>query len=221
MGCAQLDRHRPARFEWVRQDDRRGADRSRGHHPAQPDRAARRNQNALPGAQIQRVQHRARAGHQPAAERAEDCERHVLAHLDHIARLHHRVARKRGLAKEMAADRAMRVMQRLAAIEPRAAKVQRHEMRAIIRLSIQARVAFAACGETQDDMVALYQIGYISADRFDDPCALVAQHERQRRRNVLIAHRDVGVTQPCRDNAHQHLVGARCFELQRLDRKRS
>jgi hypothetical protein len=92
--------------------------------------------------QIEHIEHRASPGHDPAAQRAKQRQRHVLVHLHHILRGHHRMGGKGGLAEEMAADFAGAIMQASGTIRAAAAEIERGKLLAIGGMAGPAGIAF-------------------------------------------------------------------------------
>ncbi len=62
---------------------------------------------------------------------------------------------------------------------------------------------------------------HLGAGRLDHPGALVAQHDRQRIGERALDHLQVGVAEPARVQADQHVVGAEGPERHALDDERS
>jgi hypothetical protein len=62
-------------------------------------------------------------------------------------------------------------------------------------------------------------LGHGAADPFDDARAFVAQHGGKRDGIPLIAHDQVGVTDPRGGDAYPHLAGLGILDINRLDRE--
>ena len=71
-----------------------------------------------------------------------------------------------------------------------------------------------------DDVVAGLDLRDFAAHGFDDACAFVTQHDRQRIGKRALDHFEIGVTEAARADAHQHIAGAERCHLQRLDGER-
>ena len=69
-------------------------------------------------------------------------------------------------------------------------------------------------------MIARPHLGDRGADRLDDAGAFMPEHRRQRNRVPLVANDQVGVADPARDHADQHLVGLKLAQLETLDLER-
>ena len=78
----------------------------------------------------------------------------------------------------------------------------------------------AARHESGDHMVTDEEIGDTGSECFDPTGTFVAEHHGQRSRSVAVDHREIGVAEPRRTDAQQHLPGARRreFELHDLER---
>src|SRR5207253_2849003 len=93
----------------------------------------------------ERIDYRARAGLDAAAERAEQFERRFLRHLDRVVLARERVARERRLREEMIVQRlAGCVAEGRLSVGIGTAEVQREELPAIRAVTADARRAVAA-----------------------------------------------------------------------------
>jgi hypothetical protein len=83
-----------------------------------------------------------------------------------------------------------------------------------------ALAALAAIGrDAGRDEVALADPAHVLADRLDDAGGLVAEHGRQRGRQVAHDHVVVAVAQAAGEHAHPHLVGIGAVETHIFDRQ--
>jgi hypothetical protein len=80
--------------------------------------------------------------------------------------------------------------------------------------------AAAAERERHDDVVADREVGHVSADLLDYTRALVAQHAGQGEGDEPLAGTEVGVAEPGGDDAHEHLVALRAFDLDLFEHER-
>ncbi len=69
-------------------------------------------------------------------------------------------------------------------------------------------------------MVAHLDGGDVGADRLDDACALVAEHDRHRVGERAFDDLEVGMAQPRRHDAHQHIVRRQLPDRQAADLER-
>ncbi|MCY1440573.1 hypothetical protein D9M71_568550 [compost metagenome] len=105
------------------------------------------------------------------------------------------------------------ILGRTAAVEAAAPKIQREGMGAIRRLAGAARFAVAAGEVGHHHVVADAEVLHIGTDRLDHTRSFVAENHRQRAREVLVAHDQVGMAHPAGHHPHQHLIGAWRLQL--------
>ena len=58
------------------------------------------------------------------------------------------------------------------------------------------------------------------SDAFDDAGAFVAKHARKRDAEIVVAAVHIGLAHAARGDAHDHFIGARIGEVQRLEPER-
>ena len=190
----------------------------RRHHCAQADGAAAIHRDAGPECRLQAIEHGAGAGLDAASERAEQGQVHVLVDLDHIALVGHRVGAERGLAEERR-QVGIALVQARAAVLHAPAEIQLVEEVAHGGVPGQAVGAMAAMGEGHHHVVADGEVGDVGADLFDDPGALVPQHDRIGRDGQVASHR-IGMTDAGRDHLDEHLAGPGAGQAYFLDCER-
>ncbi len=205
----------------VDREDRMRPRHDRAEHRREADAADAVDRDRPPGRAGDAVQHRADAGHDGACGDRGDLRRHAVRHRDD-ARL-----RDDDLLRE--AGDAHQVMDPLrAAVQPGRAVEEAVRCREHAAVAAEhgvagdARVALAAArppgeGDPLPDREPAAGRG---AERLDDAGALVADDDRQPRRQVAGHVVQVAVADAGRLDAHEHLAGARRVELDVLDRQR-
>ena len=153
-------------------------------------------------------QHRAGAGLDAAAQRAEQLQRRVVADLDGVDLVGDGVGGEGGLGEEPVAQRCAAIGQRqgVGAVGALAGEVDVVEVGAARRGAVEAGSALPARQEAQRDVVAGRDLGDAAAHGLDDAGALVAEHDRQRHRVHLVPDDEVGVAEPGGDDADHDLV---------------
>jgi hypothetical protein len=168
-----------------------------------------------------RIEHRADAGGDAAAEQADLFQRRFLGDFGQ------RDFRQHGVFGESRAAHV--VVDRLALIG-KARRAVRHQALALggahrlakIGLARQAEFAFAAFGGVQrNDVVAHRQRGHTFANRFDNAAAFVAEDGRENAFRIVAGQREgIGVANTGGDDAHQHFTGFRRFDIDFNDLQR-
>jgi hypothetical protein len=86
-------------------------------------------------------------------------------------------------------------------------------MVAIADCPVPAISTFAARAEAHQHMVAGLALSHTGADLFDDPCSFVPQNLRQRNRDMLKLHRQIGMADSAGMDPDPNLAGTRCLKL--------
>jgi len=73
---------------------------------------------------------------------------------------------------------------------------------------------------THEHVIAGRDLGDRRSDALHDARAFVAEHDRLRNREGLVAHRNVGVADAGGDESNEDLLGARLGQLERFNRER-
>jgi hypothetical protein len=167
-----------------------------------------------PARRPQNVQHGAGAGHQAAAERAEDVERGVPGNPHNRTLRHVRVAGETGLAEEVAGDCRVAVSQRCRPVRARTAEIVGGERLAVGRVPRAAGRTAPTGVEAEHDVVARHDRRHGRTHRVDDARPLVAEHNRQRGRQCLVAHEGIRVADARRDHSNAHLVGPQLIQFE-------
>ncbi len=81
------------------------------------------------------------------------------------------------------------------------------------------RAGAAAGNEHRDHPIADGEIAHARPDLLDDSRALMAECHGHGPRPRAVHHREIGVAEPCRLDAHEHLARPRLVEPQLLDLK--
>ena len=71
-----------------------------------------------------------------------------------------------------------------------------------------------------DDVIAYLDGRYIATNSFDDSRSLVTQHDGKRIRQRALDRFEIGVTQACGPDTHQHVARLEVCHVERVDRQR-
>ena len=143
-----------------------------------------------------------------------------LRHLRHRALRHVGEGGKARLAEEVAGNRGVPVAERGRAVRPAPPKLRAGKFSQYAGCPERQFAQRAAGVEAEHHVVAGLHRGHALPHRVDDAGALMPEHDRQRRRQHLVAHERVGVADAGRHHPHPHLAGPRLIQLQLHDLER-
>ena len=208
---AQLGRElQPVGME-IDRDHLPGAGYLRRHDRGKAEGTGAEDGKRLPGVHLEHVEHRARAGLNPATERAQDAQGRILANPDHAAPAGQGMGGEGGLIEEVAMHRAIVAVQVMGPVGTGTGEVVGVE--AICRPGAAAARAVRAPGEGHHDVIARLQIGDARSHRLDHAGALVAQNHRPGRTALGAGRLQVRVADARRGQLDQDFVGARFRHL--------
>jgi hypothetical protein len=153
-----------------------------------------------------------------AGQRRETLERNIAPYLYDVCLVAECVCRKRRLPEEIAVYAFAVLGQRGGPVGSCAGKIIAEELMAIDRSIVLAARAMTATVKGHENVVADGDLRDKLSHALDDAGTFMAEHDRLRNGIGLIAHRDVGVADSRRDQAHQYFVVARLFDRQSLNR---
>ena len=214
VGHAELLGERAAPRIEVDADDAVRADQLRALHDVQADAAQAEHDDVRARLDLRRVDDRADAGRDAAADVADLVERRVLADLRERDLRQHRVIRERRAA-HVVMDLVLADREAARAVRHHALALRRADRRAQIGLARQARLALAALRRVQrNDVIADLQRGHAATDVDHDAGAFVTEDHREQAFGIRARARElIGVAHAARLDLDQHLAVARSIEV--------
>ena len=197
--------------------DPSGPGNHRRHDGGQANGPSAQDSDRLSRRDLERFQHRARAGLDPASQRRKDIERQVRVDPHHIVAMRKRMGREGRLAEDIAADPLITAPDAAFAFLRQPQEIARHEFDAIARLMIMAGPTGAAAMEAQQHMVADGYIVDRGPNRIDHARSFMPQYDREGRGQCAVAHHHVGVAYATGVEPHADLVGTGWVHGQRFE----
>jgi hypothetical protein len=191
-----------------------GAGHARALEDVEADAAEAEHHHAAARLHLGRVDHRADAGGDAAADVADLVEGRVRADLRHRDLRHHRIVGE-GRRAHVVEQRLAAEAEAAGAVGHQALPLRGADRLAEVGLLRQAVLALAAFRRVQrNDVVARLDAGDPGADLDDDAGALVAEDRREDALRIVAGEREgIGVADAGGLDLHQHLAGTRAVEV--------